>query len=256
MRALDIPKYSAVGLLECLWHLTAKEAPSGDIGKLDNEDIALQLDWRGDPDTLIDALIQSRWLDEHPTARLVIHDWAEHREDAVDNWLARSGHRYVDGSTPRMNRLTIKERKVLTKQHFSNAQEAHAERTRSALPLPLPCPAIATPEPGQSRARPQPGPEPAPGAEPEPLQNRAVREGLGRITGTTLPLAAEGGGARAPTSRYRLPREVLEEIGRPEYQHGRPKEVSDGDTGTSHVDQRTTRPNGAGETGHDERKRG
>jgi hypothetical protein len=39
-RLLDIPVYQSVGILELLWHLTAREAPRGDIGKLDNETIA------------------------------------------------------------------------------------------------------------------------------------------------------------------------------------------------------------------------
>jgi hypothetical protein len=75
---LDIPLYQAVGMLELLWHLTAREAPRGDIGKLSNEDIALALDYRGDEDVLIEALIRTRWLDRNETHRLLIHDWHEH----------------------------------------------------------------------------------------------------------------------------------------------------------------------------------
>ena len=194
MRTLDIPKYSAVGLLECLWHLTAKEAPSGDIGKLDNEDIALQVDWRGDPDTLINALIQSRWLDQHPIARLLIHDWAEHREDTVDNWLARNGHRYADGSAPRMNRLKVDERADLTAKYFSSsAQEAHAERTKSAMPSPAYATATARPEPG--RATPEPEPEPGQ-TKPKPFAHGDSQQ----PNGTAASLAAPEGGAASPSS--------------------------------------------------------
>lgn len=75
-RRLDIPLWQGVGLLESIWHLTAREAPRGDIGKLSDEDIALAIDYRGDESKLIDALIESGWLDLDPVARLVIHDWA------------------------------------------------------------------------------------------------------------------------------------------------------------------------------------
>ena len=61
-RRLDIPQWQGVGLLESIWHLTAREAPRGDIGKLSDEDIALAIDYRGDESKLIEALIASGWL--------------------------------------------------------------------------------------------------------------------------------------------------------------------------------------------------
>ena len=79
-RRLDIPLWQAVGLLETLWGLTAREAPRGDIGKLSDEDIALAIDYRGAESKLIEALIGSGWLDRDPVERLVIHDWADHAD--------------------------------------------------------------------------------------------------------------------------------------------------------------------------------
>jgi hypothetical protein len=55
-RRMDIPLWQAVGLLESLWHLTARECPAGDIGKLSDEDIALALDYRGDESAMIEAV--------------------------------------------------------------------------------------------------------------------------------------------------------------------------------------------------------
>jgi hypothetical protein len=94
-RLLDIPLYQAVGLLELLWHLTAREATRGDIGKLSNEDIALALDYRGDENKLIDTLVRTRWLDESSEHRLVIHDWHEHADEAVKKRLTRSGRSFI-----------------------------------------------------------------------------------------------------------------------------------------------------------------
>lgn len=109
-RNLDIPTYAGVGLLESLWHLAARETPQGNIGKLSNEDIALAFDWRGDEDKLITALVDSGWLDEHETHRLVIHDWHEHADDGVDNQIARRGLLYANGARPRMKRLSVREK--------------------------------------------------------------------------------------------------------------------------------------------------
>jgi hypothetical protein len=83
VRALKVPQYAAVGILESLWHLTAREAPEGNIGKLSNEDIAAWMDWEGDPDQLITGLVSSGWIDEVTGSRLLIHDWYEHADDAT-----------------------------------------------------------------------------------------------------------------------------------------------------------------------------
>ena len=49
-RRLDIPQWQGVGLLESIWHLTAGEAPRGDIGKLSDEDVALAIRRRRRPE--------------------------------------------------------------------------------------------------------------------------------------------------------------------------------------------------------------
>jgi hypothetical protein len=90
-RKLNVPLYVGVGLLECLWHLTAREAPRGDIGRLSNEDIAIALEWTEDEETLVEAFISCGWIDHHADYRLVVHDWHEHCDEAVKKLVARSG---------------------------------------------------------------------------------------------------------------------------------------------------------------------
>ncbi len=80
---LRITHWQCVGLLESLWMFTARNAPHGDIGRHSNEDIAVQIEWTDDPDTLISLLIECRWVDVCENRRLVIHDWDEH----MPNWL-------------------------------------------------------------------------------------------------------------------------------------------------------------------------
>ena len=94
-RLLDITLGLAVGTLELLWHLTARQAPEGNIGKLSNEDIALAVDWRGDEDRLIEALVRCGWLDRDEQHRLLVHDWHEHADESVKKKLTRSGRTFI-----------------------------------------------------------------------------------------------------------------------------------------------------------------
>ena len=82
-RRLQIPQYQVVGLLESLWHMTATQAPRGDIGKWSNEDIAAHLEWAGNETELIEALVGCGWLDTDPRHRLLVHDWATHADQNV-----------------------------------------------------------------------------------------------------------------------------------------------------------------------------
>jgi len=150
-RRLDIPLWQAVGLLELLWHVTAREAPRGDIGKLSNEDIALALDYRGDEDKMVDALVATGWIDNSQEFRLVIHDWHDHADDAVHVRLARARMYFVCARAPRFVRLGGSERAEAAA--FYNAQKSNpcAQKSNScAPPVPVPVPV------------PEPVPEPAP----------------------------------------------------------------------------------------------
>ena len=71
----------------------AVNSPRGDIGRMDNESIAIECDWPADqdPDVLIDALEDTGWLDEHPEHRLVIHDWNDHAPRWVRGVAAKKG---------------------------------------------------------------------------------------------------------------------------------------------------------------------
>jgi hypothetical protein len=166
-RRLDLALWQAVGLLETLWHLTARETPRGDIGKLSNEDIALALDYRGDENRLIDALETSGWIDRNDIYRLVIHDWQDHADDAVQLRLARAREFFCSGSVPKFSRLSLKERESLEAYYTSCAQQAEpcAQTIESCTP----------PEP-----EPLPEPVPIPEPSPEPKQKPLVK-------GTPLP---------------------------------------------------------------------
>lgn len=77
---LQCTRPEAIGYLTLLWDFTAEYAIQGDIGKHANGAITRACDYQGDPEKFIQALIDSRWLDEDPDYRLLVHDWAEHCE--------------------------------------------------------------------------------------------------------------------------------------------------------------------------------
>lgn len=85
----------AVGLLESVWHLCARETPHGDIGRLDNDTIAIAIQWDGNADEMMACLIKAGFVDEHPEHRLVVHDWHEHADDATKKLVLRSGRPFV-----------------------------------------------------------------------------------------------------------------------------------------------------------------
>jgi hypothetical protein len=82
---------TAIGYLELLWHFTAEFAPQGDIGKYSDARIAAGIHWAGrSPTKLVEALVESGFLDRRDDFRLVVHDWHDHADDVVKKRLDRS----------------------------------------------------------------------------------------------------------------------------------------------------------------------
>lgn len=90
-RTLHVPLYAAVGLLELLWHFTARFAPQGDVGRFDDAALAEALGFDGDPSALTAALVTTGWLDACPTNRLLVHGWEDHADQGVRNTLKGRG---------------------------------------------------------------------------------------------------------------------------------------------------------------------
>ncbi len=151
MSELRIPRYAAVGILECLWHWTTQYAISGDIGRYSDDLIASAVDWKGDPSALCASLVRVGWVDEHPRFRLVIHGWSEHADDATQIALARKCGYFWDGTQPKMTRLNASERESIIGRYkpFQDQpliSETHGVRTEYALPCPaLPIPSLPSP---------------------------------------------------------------------------------------------------------------
>lgn len=114
-RRLKLKPVVVGGLLEFLWHFTAKCAPPGDIGKYTDDDIAEGAGWdqldKGPAGTFVTALVAEHWVDRNKKHRLIVHDWPEHAEDSVHMMLARRRQFFAAGSAPKTYRLPVDERK-------------------------------------------------------------------------------------------------------------------------------------------------
>jgi len=120
MRNLGCGKAQAVGHLHMLWEWASSSAArAGDVGRYDDQVIEEKCAWPGESGRLVRALLEERWLDQHPDpeVRLVIHDWADHCEDSVHRALARACLRFADGRIPKLGGLNAEEK--------ARAQEAY-----------------------------------------------------------------------------------------------------------------------------------
>ena len=136
---LGIRRAHVVGILELLFHFAAQYAPEGDVGRFSDKRIAAALDWGGAPGKLVSALVESRWLDPHPTARLAVHGWAEHADRTTLQKLSRSGKTAIQSDHEDTE-------KVCTQSETSRI-------TLCSLPEPEPEPPNPEPEPERTHKR-------------------------------------------------------------------------------------------------------
>ena len=57
----------------------AANKPTGDLGAMTAEDIEISIDWNGEPGAFVQALIESRLLDQAAPGRYQLHDWQDHQ---------------------------------------------------------------------------------------------------------------------------------------------------------------------------------
>jgi len=101
-RRLGLSVPATVGVLELLWSATVKNHPDGGIGRLSNEEIAICVYWDEDPDKLVEALLETAWLDASDSCRLYVHDWHLHAPTFVRGNLAKQGRSFANGlNTPK-----------------------------------------------------------------------------------------------------------------------------------------------------------
>jgi len=173
---LKVRRAHAVGYLELLFHFAAQYAPHGDVGRFTDKRISGGLDWAGKPERIINALIESGWLDRDPVSRLVVHDWEDHALESVKR--GRRGARR--GSTDAQ--LISGDAELISGDDFrkmpplQNQSDVSKLSGRNPLPLPLP--------------KPKPEPKPAVGKTPPQFDSQMAAQGVMiecRIRGKELP---------------------------------------------------------------------
>jgi len=99
----DLCQNIACGIMERLWHFTARYANDGDIGDIAPRRVAQGVGWPYDAQLLIEILKKTRWLDvnEKKPLQLLIHDWPQHSDEGADRWLADNNLKYANGMRPR-----------------------------------------------------------------------------------------------------------------------------------------------------------
>lgn len=99
-RLLSGGRAAAAGHLEALWAFTSEQAPAGNVGRWDDEDIEEACFWEGSPGDLVRALVASGWLDRHSKHRLIVHDWGDHASDMIRKRNQRAGIEFVKADVP------------------------------------------------------------------------------------------------------------------------------------------------------------
>jgi hypothetical protein len=136
-RALGVRRYVAVGVLQSLWDWAGRFCPTGDVGRHGFDVMADGIDYDGDPAELVDALVDTGWLDRFDDGRVLLHAWPEHAEDSVHRHLARARMFFANGETPRLTRLSARERdpiEAFYSQHAHPVQPTCARRAHEMRP--------------------------------------------------------------------------------------------------------------------------
>lgn len=95
-RRLRLPHWQIVGVLETLWRVTEANTPAGDIGRLEDDEIAAAFEWENDASELVAALTDCHWIDPDPEFRLIIHDWSVHCPNHLKGAFEKHGKLFAD----------------------------------------------------------------------------------------------------------------------------------------------------------------
>jgi hypothetical protein len=129
--------------LELLWHFAARYAQQGNVGRYSDARIEAALDWCGKRGSLIDGLVQARWLQRTAKYGLLVHDWHVHADDAVRKYLTRNKLEFLTREQD-----TGKSTGICTDiDRTDSASRPENVRLPSPSPSPSPSPLPLTPLP-------------------------------------------------------------------------------------------------------------
>ena len=118
---LGVSKAQAVGHLHCLWWWCLDYAPSGDLVKYEEIDIALAAEWTGDVADFIDGMERAGFLDrgEHGW---IVHDWRDYAGRLIEQ---------RERNTERRRRARSVHDGATHVQRTDDARATHVQRTNA-----------------------------------------------------------------------------------------------------------------------------
>ncbi len=109
---LGIDRHNTLALLHLFWWWCVDFAPTGDITRFTATEISCGAEWSGDPQTLLDALTETGWIDQTAKRRRV-HDW----DDFAGKWIRRA---------------LAQAKRMREWRNKKSARDAHVMRTKRA----------------------------------------------------------------------------------------------------------------------------
>lgn len=151
-QSIDLPFEAchliAIGIIENLFHFTARYAADGGIGKHSEIRIARGLKWPWNKAYLVSLLRDAGFLDSLNNGLLYVHDWHVHSDETADKWLADNGLRYANGKpTRRVGKSRDKSRQSEPEPESEPLPEPESksepESVPESEPIPLPPDGVA-----------------------------------------------------------------------------------------------------------------
>lgn len=124
-RALNLPAWAALGLLEALWHWVSRYCPEGLLTDEDIEDCADTIRFDGGGAGLAEVLESCGLLDRQDGGWYV-HDWHDHADETTKKALEKAGKRFANGSQSR--RFTKKTEPPKQCEQFDSEAESECEQ--------------------------------------------------------------------------------------------------------------------------------
>lgn len=142
-RKLNISKRESIGLLHMLWWWCLDYAPDGVLAGIGDDEIAMAVEWDGDPALLVDALVDTGWIDIDEGATLVVHDWMDYGGKLVQRKRAnadrmRNARAETAASTAVSREAHVQHRCSARAEHVLSEKREEKKREEETRITPLP----------------------------------------------------------------------------------------------------------------------
>lgn len=113
-RNLSRNRYETIGILHMFWWWALDNASNGQLDGIEPEDLAIAIQWDGEPNQLFDALVDCGWIEQD---RKTIHDWFSYAGKLIEQrkqnaekqrlWREKQRNQYITVMSPSCNGATV-----------------------------------------------------------------------------------------------------------------------------------------------------